>query len=175
MKEIIVKDADLRKAAENDDMDVFVALFVNAIREAIGGELSAENMSELNSDQITLLAWDILHSEVMDGGAVQLIHNGYGAFIWMNPTDKAFRNWSQTPGCDELFELYKWINKSHKFYNLNHDKIEADCDDDDFMALFEQYPEFDDFDDEFVEKEEQWTMAVAQYIDENIDSFARIE
>ena len=35
-------------------------------------------------------------------------------------------------------------------------------------------PEFDDLDDTFVENEEEWTGAVAQYIDEHIEQFATI-
>ncbi len=92
MIEVKIKDAMLQQAAEAG-MDEFVKAFVDAIREAIGGRADCRNMAELNSDQITLLAWDILHEEMMDGGMIQLIHNGYGAFLWKNPTDKAFRNW----------------------------------------------------------------------------------
>ena len=44
-----------------------------------------------------------------------------------------------------------------------------------FMAMFEQYSDFDDYDDEFVENEEAWTAAVAQYVDNNIDDFVIIE
>lgn len=47
--------------------------------------------------------------------------------------------------------------------------------DEDFMALFEQMPEFDDFDDEFVVNEEHWTECVAAYIDDHIEDFAIIE
>ena len=54
MKEITISDAALRKAAE-DGMDAFVGVFITAIREAIGGELTAETMAALNSDQVTLL------------------------------------------------------------------------------------------------------------------------
>jgi hypothetical protein len=43
------------------------------------------------------------------------------------------------------------------------------------MAMFEQYAEFDDFDDEFVENEEMFVAKVAHYIDEHIDNFAKIE
>ena len=75
MIEVKINDAKLQQAAEAG-MDEFVKAFVDAIREAIGGELTAETMTQLNSDQITLLAWDILHEEMMDGGMVQLIHNG---------------------------------------------------------------------------------------------------
>ena len=74
MIEVKIQDAVLQQAAEAG-MDEFVKAFVDAIREAIGGELTAETMAELNSDQITLLAWDTLHEEMMDGGMIQLIHN----------------------------------------------------------------------------------------------------
>ncbi len=165
MKEVTVSDTLLRKAAEKDDMDFFINTFIDAIKTAIGGELNADNMGQLNSDQITLLAWDILHTEVMDGGMVQLIHNGYGPFIWLNPTDKAFRNWG-------LHDLFKWIKSSHKLFLQCRDDIEKDCDEDEFMALFEKYPQFDDYDDSFVENEELWSQQIAEYIDNNIDKFA---
>ncbi len=166
MIEVNIKDAMLQQAAEAG-MDEFVKVFVDAIHEAIGGELTAANMASLNSDQITLLAWNILHEEMMDGGMIQLIHNGYGAFIWMNPTDKAFRNWG-------LQDLYKLINKSHVLYKNHHEEIEGDMTDEEFMALYERFPEFDDFDDAFVENEEEWTAKVAYYIDEHIGNFANI-
>ena len=43
------------------------------------------------------------------------------------------------------------------------------------MAMFEQYPEFDDMDDEFVEHEEAWTEQIARYVDEHIERFAIVE
>lgn len=59
-------------------MDAFLMLFHDRIMEAIGGRLDAETMPLLNGEQITLLAYVALRDEVMDGGFVQLIHNGYG-------------------------------------------------------------------------------------------------
>jgi hypothetical protein len=166
MKEVIIDDSTLQKAV-TEGMDAFIGVFVSAIRNAIGGELNAENMAELNADQITLLAYQTLHDEVMDGGFVQLIHNGYGGFIYRNPFAKAMRKWG-------LHDLYKLINKSHTLYNKYHDEIELDCTDDEFMAMFEKYQEFDDYDDEFVENEEQWTDEIAHYVDAHIDNFAKI-
>ena len=168
MKEITISDAALRKAAE-DGMDAFVGVFITAIREAIGGELTAETMAALNSDQVTLLAWDTLHQEVMDGGFVQLIHNGYGPFIFKNPFAKALNKmWS-------MRELSKLIYDAHSLYAKYGVAIEKDCTDEEFMALFEQYQEFDDLDDQFVENEEQYTAQVASYIDEHLERFAQIE
>ena len=167
MIEVKIQDQTLQHAAE-EGMDAFVQAFVDAINNAIGGQLTAENMQQLNADQITLLAWSILHEEVMDGGFVQLIHNGYGAFIFKNPFAAAMREW----GIDDLKRL---IRKVHPLYMKHHEAIEADCTDDEFMALFEQMPEFDDFDDEFVENEERWTAMIAHYIDEHINRFATID
>ena len=167
MKKVIISDAVLRKAA-GEGMDAFVGAFVNAIKEAIGGQLTAETLGELNSDQITLLAWDVLHEEVMDGGFIQLIHNGYGPFIFKNPFAKAVKLWG-------MRDLSKLVYNGHTLYAKYHEAIEKDCTDEEFMALFEQYPEFDDLDDEFVEEEEAWTAEIARYIDEHIERFGKIE
>ena len=165
--EIIIQDATLRQAAANG-IDAFVEAFVNAIRTAIGGELNSENMAQLNTDQITLLAWATLHEEVMDGGFVQLIHNGYGPFIFKNPFAKALNKmW-------HMRELSKLVYDAHTLYAKYGKEIEKDCTDEEFMALFEQYPEFDDLDDQFVENEEEYTQQVARYIDENIEKFANV-
>ncbi len=167
MKEVTITDSALRKAAE-EGMDAFVQVFIDAIRQAIGGELNSENMAELNTDQITLLAWDTLHEEVMNGGFVQLIHNGYGPFIFKNPFAKALNKmWG-------MRELSKMIYDAHTLYVKYGADIEKDCTDDEFMALFEKYPEFDEFDDKFVENEEEWTEQVATYIDNHLNQFATI-
>jgi hypothetical protein len=124
-------------------------------------------MQELNADQTTLLAWDILHQEVMDGGFVQLIHNGYGTFIFKNPFAKAVKLWG-------LQGLSKLIYEGHTLWLKHRQKIEKDLTEDEFMALFEQLPEFDDLDDTFVENEEEWTADIAHYVDEHLENFATI-
>lgn len=162
-----VKDSDLRNAA-SAGMDEFLKVFTDAIMASVGGVLTADTMAELNSDQITLLAYDILHNEVMDGGFVQLIYNGYGSFLFRNPFAKAIKGW----GIDELASLVK---KAGKLYFKYKNEIERECTDDEFMAMFEQYPEFDDLDDLFVENEETWTGMVACYVDEHIERFVTVE
>lgn len=167
MKQVIVKDVALQRAAM-EGMDAFVKVFVDAIYEAIGGELTTETMCELTSDQVTLLAWNILHEEVMDGGFVQLIHNGYGAFIFKNPLAKVLRIWG-------LREPSKLIYDAHTLWLKHKEQIEKDCTDEEFIALFEQFPDFDDLDDQFVEHEEEWMENIAHFIDDNLEKFAVIQ
>ncbi len=166
MNLVKVKDSSLKKAASLG-MDEFLKVFTDAIMEAIKGEITLENMNKLNSDQITLLAYNILSSEVMDGGFVQLIHNGYGGFIFFNPFAKALRVW----GIELLPSL---INKAGKLFRKYHKEIEKECTDEEFMALFEKFSSFDDLDDAFVEMEETFTHQIAEYVDNHINSFAQI-
>lgn len=164
--EIKIKDALLAQAAQ-EGMDEFIKVFVDAIHDAIGGELSAETMPKLNADQITLLAYYYLREEVMDGGFIQLIHNGLGGFIFLNPFACAIRKWG-------LPTLSPIINGCHKLYKKYREELEKDYTDEEFMALFEKYPDFDKYDDAFVESEEEFTEAVARYVDDNIEKFATI-
>ena len=168
MINVTIHDETLRKAAAQGT-DAFVDAFVTAIKDAVGGQLTQENIAQLNADQMTLLVWDVLHQEVMDGGFVQLIHNGYGPFVFKNPFAKAVKQlWG-------MRELSKLVYDAHTIYNKYGEKLERECTDEEFMALFEQYPEFDDMDDTFVEEEEAWTEQIARYIDEHIDHFAKID
>ena len=112
-----------------------IATLTAPLWQRVGGELTAESMAMLSADQITLLAYSILRDELLEGGFVQLIHNGYGPFIFLNPFAKVLRLWG-------LKDLGKWLY--------------------DARALYEQYPEWDDFDDYFVEAEPQITAQVCQ-------------
>ena len=164
--EVLIKESVI-KASVSEGLDAFLDVFIKGIGNAIGKELNVETLSQLNADQATLYAYGILREEVMDGGFIQLIHNGYGPFFFFNPFAKMMKVWG-------IPELAKVINKGRKLYLRHKDQIEADCSDEEFMALFEQFPDFDDLDDLFVEQEEEWTAMIAEYVDEHIESFATV-
>lgn len=165
-KTITISDARLREAAAQG-MDEFLQVFIERYKEVIGGELNAENMGLLNGEQISLLAYAIFREEVMDGGFIQLIYNGYGPFIFDNPFAKAMRMMGAT-------ELAKLINKGKKLYVKYKAELTRERTDEEFMGMFEQYPKFDDLDDAFVEMEEEVTATLACYVDEHLDVFAEI-
>lgn len=166
MTEVLLSEKDIIKAS-SEGFDKFLDTIVDAIYKAVGGNLTAESMSKLNTEQLTLLAYKIIQEEVMDGGFIQLIHNGYGGFIFNNPFGKVIRSWG-------LGDLATLINKAKKYFIKYKNRIETDCSDDEFMAMYELMPEFDGVDDCFVENEEHWTMMLAYHVDENIESFVKI-
>lgn len=167
MKQITVKDSELSQAAL-EGTGQFLQVFIDALRSAIGGEPTPETMACLNADQMTLLCWDTLREEMMVGGFIQLIHNGYGPFIFQNPFAKALNKmW-------HIRDLSKMLYEVHTLWLEHREALERDCTDDEFMALYEQYPQFDDYDDMFIENEPQWTEQIAQYVDNHIEQFATI-
>ena len=163
MTDVRIHDTELREAAM-EGWDAFLNLAIDRTREAIGGELTAENMAQMSSHQITLIGYAMLRDELMDGGFIQLIHNGYGPFFFRNPFDKAVREW----GMADLCSLIRHAKK--KYYNYR-EEIEKDMSDEEFMSLYEKLPAFEGFDDEFVSNEEKWSEQVATYVDEHLDDF----
>lgn len=163
----VVKEVSIIKAA-NEGMDEFINLIADAMLESVGGSLDATTMQQLNADQLTVIAYIWMRNEVMDGGFVQLIHNGFGGFIFENPFARIIKSWG-------LKELGRLIYNVKKLYHEHGASIQADCTDEEFMELFEKYPAFDDYDDTFVENEEEWTSGMAYYIDEHLQDFITIE
>lgn len=163
---IQIKDSDLKLAAEGG-MDTFLQVFINKYLEVIGGELSAETMGLLNGSQHSILGYHFFRNEMMEGGFIQLIQNGYGGYIFDNPFAKAMRLFGAK-------EFSKLIYKAKKIYDANKEDLTKECSDDDFMAMYEQYEVFDQLEEEFMEMEEQVTAILAEYIDNHLNDFAEV-
>lgn len=166
MNQITVSDADLRKGAE-EGMDAFLEVFIDKYLEVTGGVINEKTMPLLNGYQHTLLGYHFFREEVMEGGFVQLIQNGYGPYIFDNPFAKAMRLFGAK-------DFSKLIYEAKKIYDAHRADLEKDCTEDEFMAMYEQYEAFDDLEEKFMEEEELITAQIAAYVDEHLDSFATI-
>nr|WP_320039069.1 DMP19 family protein [uncultured Bacteroides sp.] len=163
---IEISDSALKEAASLG-MDEFIKVFTDKYLEILGGNLNAEKMRLLNGVQHSVLAYHFFREEVMEGGFVQLIQNGYGGYIFDNPFAKSMRLF----GAEDFSKL---IYKAKKIYDAHKEDLEKERSEDDFMAMYEQYEEFDDLEEEFLENEEEITSIVAEYIDEHLEEFANI-
>lgn len=166
-------------AAASEGPDRFLDLIIDQLLEVVDGQLDADTMTRLNAEQITLLAYHMLRQEVMDGGFIQLIHNGLGPFIFLNPFAKAMRLWGQEAeaetGTTILHDFSKLIYQGRKLFERYGEELTRPCSDEEFMALFEQYPAFDDLDDRFVEDEESITTTIAHYVDDHLPKFVEVD
>lgn len=107
MNQITVSDADLRKGAE-EGMDAFLKVFIDKYLEVTGGKINADTMPLLNGYQHTLLGYHFFREEVMEGGFVQLIQNGYGPYIFDNPFAKAMRMFGAKEFSKLIYEAKKY-------------------------------------------------------------------
>lgn len=164
---IEVSDSALKEAASLG-MDEFIKVFTDKYLDILGGNLNAEKMGLLNGAQHSVLAYHFFREEVMEGGFVQLIQNGYGGYIFDNPFAKSMRLF----GAEDFSKL---IYKAKKIYDAHKEDLEKERSEDDFMAMYEQYEDFDDLEEEFLENEEEITSIIAGYIDEHLEEFANIK
>jgi hypothetical protein len=155
------------KDAAGNGMESFMRIFVSKYKEVIGDNPKSENMLLLNDSQHTLLAYMFFRDEMLEGGCCQLIQNGYGGYIFDNPFAKEMRLWG-------LLDFSKLLYQAKKIYDAHRGDLEKERSDEEFMAMYEQYEEFDDLDDAFVEKEHDITELIARYVDEHIEDFAKI-
>lgn len=162
-----ISRAALQTAAAQGKAAVLALVTEKTWQEAAPGgprELTAEAMQRLSAAQTTLLAYDILRRELMEGGYVQLIHNGYGPFFFLNPFAKAMKLWG-------LKELRNDVYDARRLYEKHGAEIERDCSDEEFMAMYERYEDFDELDDRFMDSEPLYTAAIADFVEANKEDF----
>ena len=163
---IEIKDEVLRQGAE-EGMDEFIKVFTDKYLEVTGGVINAETMPLLNGYQHSLLGYHFFREEINEGGFIQLIQNGYGPYLFDNPFAKSMRLFGAK-------EFSKLIYTAKKIYDENRADLEKDCDDEEFMAMYEQYEVFDELEEQFMDMEELVTAQIAEYVDNNIEQFAEI-
>lgn len=163
---IQLKDSQLATAAQKGRNE-FLQVFTDAYLEAVGGKLTAENMSTLNASQHTLLAFRFFQDEMHDGGFVQLIQNGFGSYIFVNPFAKAIKQFGAV-------ELSKLIYKAREIYDPNKTELERDTTDEEFNAMYVDFEVFDELEEWYFDIEEQQTALIAAYVDEHITDFTEI-
>lgn len=163
---IQIKDSVLAKAAEQG-MDEFLKVFTDAILAEIDGSLTTDNMNKLNGSQHTLLAWHFFSVEMREGGFVQLIQNGYGAYIFKNPFAKAIKQFGAA-------ELSKLIYKAKEIYDPNQKELERETTEEEFNAMYVDFEVFDELEERLFDIEEEQTALIAAYVDEHISDFAEV-
>ena len=163
---IQIKDAEIAAEAAKG-MDEFLQVFTDNYLVALGGGLTAQNMSLLNGNQHTLLAYHFFTKEMREGGFAQLIQNGYGGYIFTNPFAKAIKQFG-------AIELAKLIYKAKEIYDPNKDRLEKETTDEEFNALYVEFEVFDELEEIYFDIEEKQTSIIAAYVDEHIADFAEI-
>ncbi len=152
--------------AWNEGPETYIRTLTDAYLERIGGELTPETIGLLTADQLTLLAYRYLLDEVMQGGFIQLIQNGLGPFVLDGPFAMMMKkHWG-------LRDFGNFIYDVQHEYHRHRDELEADLDEEQFMALYEQQEAMNELGDDFLDDyQESVTPAIAQYVRDHESQF----
>ena len=102
----------------------------DAFLQKANGQLTSETMSALSTDELTLLAYVDFRREMLEGGMIQLIHNGYGPFIFENPFALVLKQWG-------LRDVAKIVYEGKKVYRESREEKRWCCPP---RKMFRQWP-----------------------------------
>jgi hypothetical protein len=144
----------------------FIRFVTDCYLDTLGGGLTPDNMAMLTTQQHTLLCYRYLLDEVMEGGFIQLIHNGYAGYVLMGPFPYILKKeW----GMKELSQLIYNVKSE---YQRHREQLECEMTDEEFMALYEQLETLNELGDDFLDDhQEEATPRVARYVAEHADTF----
>lgn len=161
-------DADsMRKCYETMNGIDFIKYLTDKYLEAVGGALTDDNMDMLSADQHALLCYRCMLDEVMEGGFIQLVANGYAPYVLYGPFPYVVKKeWGMKDFSKFLYEAKSECRK-------HEEQITADMSDDDFMALYEQLEDLNELGDDFLDDyQEEVTPAVAKMVADNVERYA---
>lgn len=140
----------------------------DAYLNAIGGALTADNMDNLTADQHSILCYRYILDEVMQGGFIQLILNGYAPYVLEGPFPMVVKKmW-------EMKDFSKLLYEAKKQYHYHSEELNRDMDEEEFMALYEQLDELNELGDDFLEEhQETVTPLIAKMIVDNWDRYGK--
>ena len=144
----------------------FIQWVTDGYLAAIGGVLTADNMEMLSAEQHAVLCYRYVLDEVMEGGFIQLILNGYAPYVLEGPFPMVVKKeW-------EMKDFSKLLYEAKREYYKHQEELSRDMDDEEFMALYEQLEDLNELGDDFLdEHQEEVTPAVAKMIVEHLDMY----
>jgi hypothetical protein len=163
-----------REKYEQQDSIGFIQWVTDGYLTAVGGALTAENMEMPSAEQHAVLCYRYVLDEVMEGGFIQLIMNGFAPYVLEGPFPMVVKKeWGSVEGQEKVMKDFsKLLYEVKKEYHKHQEEFAKEMDDEEFMAMYEQLEELNELGDDFLdEHQEEVTPAVAKMIMENMDKF----
>ena len=145
----------------------YIYLYTDAYLAELDNQMNPKNMHKLNGHQHALLAYRFFREEVNYGGFVQLIQNGYGGYIFDNPTAKAFKLFGAKATA-------KTIYRAKEIFDANREELERETTDEEFNAMYVDFEDFEELEEQYYRVEKAQTAIIAKYVDDNRELFDEI-
>ncbi|MCW3466169.1 DMP19 family protein [Chitinophaga nivalis] len=154
-------------AAREEDWDFIYAVlepYQDAVEEA---EDEFALLDQLSDDQQVLLTYDALYGQVTNGGFLQLIHNGYGQFVFENSFIDDLQRWS-------LQETAALLRQAEAIYVAHKELLEEERELEAFSRLYKEFTHFEPLDSAFYDIMDEEVTRFRKYLETNLASFIKV-
>ena len=145
--------------------DELISLLIGSYQSILSSDPSGKIQESFTTEQHILMAFDILESQVMSGGFIQLVENGYGPYIFDTPLSDYLRSWGAV-------DIAAIIDQARVIYLSKKDILERETTLEEIAKLYQQHPEFEPLEKEFTDNITEAKRMIAGHIIGHIDSFA---
>jgi len=161
-----IEEAKLNEAAASGNQLDLYDLLTQPLHEEMYKRQSFEFMNELSEGQQLLLSYDYVQTQVLQGGFIQFIQNGYVSLLLSLP------GWLEDIGANEMSKV---IDDVLKVYVLNRERLDTETSVEDFAKLYNEFKEFEILDNEFARLNDETIHQILDYALEAIEDFAIIK
>jgi hypothetical protein len=154
----------LKKLHAAQDPLVYLNVILEAFQQGLAEDADGALHDSMNMNQHSLMAFSAFHGQVAAGGFIQLIHNGFGTYIFENPFAEVFGEWG-AKHCQSLIERASPLFEKHRA------EIERETTLEEFVNMYEAFPAFDSLDQEYLEVMESETEIIRAYVESHLEDF----
>ncbi len=160
-----IKKEDFEAAKIADDKAALYDLFTQPLHEELYKRQDFNFLDDLSDGQQLLLSYDYVQMQVMQGGFIQLIQNGY---IGLLPT---MPKWLDEIGCHEMAKV---IDDVLKVYVLNREMLDRKTTVEEFAQLYSEFAEFEGLDEQFHQLHSKTLETIVSYAANNPQEFVKL-
>jgi len=140
----------------------FFELLTEPLHAEMYSRQNFEFLTELSPGQQLFLSYDYVRMQVMQGGFIQFIQNGYVSLLLPMP------GWLQHIGANDMAQLLDDVLKA---YVMHIDMLERETTVEEFAQLYDQLPEFAGLDEEFTQLDAPTLHIMVKYAAAHLEEF----
>lgn len=157
-----IKLQDLQRLKEQQDIEALYEMLVLPLHEELYKRQDFSFIETLSPGQELLIRYDYVRMQVLQGGFIQLIQNGYINLLLAMP------EMLTQVGAPEMAKL---LDDVLKVYTLNVDDLSKETTVDEFAKLYQEFTEFEELDDRFTKLNPATELAIVEYALKYPDEF----
>ncbi|MNR15376.1 hypothetical protein D3C85_1319070 [compost metagenome] len=152
------------KNVEND-VQAYLFLFLSKYYQELEVDPTVEYDPDVFGTYGVLVAYNVLHDEILEGGFLGMILNGYGNYIFNDRFAAMLKKWG-------IVQLALNVENAKEVYRKNIMRLEKLILSPDISSLYCEFPEFNALDRDFLIMIEEETLKVKKFIQSNLNDFA---